>query len=265
MERALFVPSLDRLPSGPCEYDRLYFGNEFCERLLPASESLAGALDEADDRGWDFTLVTSFATDAGLDRMKPLFEALHARAPLSEVVVNDWGVLSFLQREFGDECFPLAAGRLLTKQARDPRLGKLAERVPAGAMQHLRMSNVDGPLLTKFLRSRGVVRAEFDNPLHGFERTAPGLPGSLYHPYMYLTTTRLCYASARKGSVRGRRTPGLCGLECRDRTFTLSHRRMPEDLLLHGNTIFVENRQLPTNLEAMHIDRLVHMPDLPML
>ena len=264
MEKAVFISNLRRLPDSTSGYERLYFGNEFCERLLPSVAILESAVEEAAGRGLAFTLVTSFATDAGLDRMKPLFEALHRMDIPAEIVVNDWGVLGYLKRTFADNCLPLAAGRLLTKQARDPRLGKLAETVPDRAMAHFRMSNVDGPRLAAFLRRMGVVRAEFDNPLHGLERQDPDLPGSIYHPYLYLTTTRLCYATARKGGQRGQRTPGLCAMECRDRTFSLTHRKMPADLLLHGNTIFLENRQLPVNLEQLRVDRLVYQPDVPM-
>ena len=41
MERALFIAKQKNLKYLTADYQRVYFGNEFCERLLPGPETLS--------------------------------------------------------------------------------------------------------------------------------------------------------------------------------------------------------------------------------
>jgi hypothetical protein len=55
-----------------------------------------------------------------------------------------------------------------------------------------------------------------------------------------------------------------CGRECEGITFKLRHNDMPVELILKGNTYFFVNDQLPPDLAALRIDRLVHEVVLPL-
>src|SRR5437867_11785146 len=59
---------------GPVQFTRCAFGNEFCEHLLPSAESLAAAVSAARVRGLQFTFLTPYVSDAGIRRLRPLFE-----------------------------------------------------------------------------------------------------------------------------------------------------------------------------------------------
>ncbi len=261
MERAVLIPKLQALDALDEPYDRLYFGCEFCERLLPDRAKLERALEFARGRGMAFTFVTPYVTDAGADKLVELLPWLADQAPDAEIVVNDWGVLHFLSSR--GLPFSIALGRLLTKQKRGPRLLRLKDKLPAKAFEHFKRSNVDVPRLKAFLQSLGVRRYELDNLPQGIARD-PSMPASLYYPYLYVTTTRLCLTNSCDRRERPLREIFPCGRECQKFTFTLTHKDMPVELLLRGNTQFYVNDRLPDNLEELGVDRLVFEPDLPL-
>lgn len=263
MEKALHLTHLDNPPAIGKPYSRLYFGNEFCERLLPDAETLKRAIKLTDKSRIGFTLVTPFLTEAGMNRLVPLLQVLEEERPDSEIVINDWGLLRLLREETACAPFALAIGRLLTKQARDPRLSRSQKTLSPGAMDHFRRSNVDVPVVTDFLLENRVTRVEFDNPFHGIERDSPRIPASLYSPYVYLTTTRICTSNPRCRPGETGRFVMPCNRECRGHASRLRHKRFPVDLLLKGNTIFFRNDVLPRNLDALNVDRVVYQPELP--
>jgi len=244
-------------------YDRLYFGHEFCERLLPGPEDVRRALEIAAETDMAFTLVTPYMSDGGMDSLAALLEVLLRHAPGSEIVLNDWGTLVLLREVDASGRLLPVLGRLLTKQARDPRLHRAADTLSSGAMDHFKRTNVDTPMLTRFLREQGVTRVELDNPEHGIERDDPAIPASLYTPFVYLTTTRVCVTNSRFEPSASRRVVMPCAFECRTASYRLRHERMPCDLQAKGNTIFVRNDVLPTNLAAVNVDRIVHQLSLP--
>ena len=262
IERAAYHTRLEALLAytGPCE--RLYFGHEFCQRLLPSPLEANRAYEHARTCDKGFTLVTPFVTNAGLARVRLLLTSLLATAAGDpfEVVVNDWGVLHLLHREHPE--LPLALGRLLTKQKRGPRIMNMADVLPAGAWDHFQRANSDVPHLSRFLESQGVARVELDNLLQGISRSG-GLTASLWYPFLYITTTRLCLLMSGDRPEKNLRSLGTCGRECRTYRVTLTHKDMPVPILVQGNTQFFRNDRLPEDLAALNISRLVFAPDIP--
>jgi hypothetical protein len=108
-------PSADGLAARPV--GRLHVGNEFCERLIPSPTLMKRAIALADAAGLALTLATPSVPDAGLARLRQLFRLLPEG---SEAVVNDYGVLRLLAREF--PALEPVAGRQLCKMIKDPRL-----------------------------------------------------------------------------------------------------------------------------------------------
>ena len=254
MERAALISNLESLPLITPPHERLYFGPEFCQYLLPSSSELKEALNFAQKKNLSFTLVTPFVTDEGLKKLIPLWEVLKDwKKP--EVVVNDWGVLSFLQENYPE--FSLVLGRLLSKQKRGPRLLNIKDRIPREMWAHFQRSYLDLPLVQDFLSQRGIRRVELDNLLQGIKRD-PEIPTSLYYPYAYVTTTRMCLTNACDQRIQPLRSIFPCHKECRIYTFRLIHRNMPVSLFIKGNTQFFRNDQIPPNLSELGIDRLVH-------
>lgn len=259
METATFVSHVKNLSLVDADADGLYFGNEFCQRLIPSAKELERALEAAEGKG--FTFVTPYATDEGLERLQPALEFLAEAREDSEVVVNDWGVLALVRREF--PAFVPVLGRLLTKQKRGPRIMMVTQNVPESMVDHFRQSNIDVPVIQDFLRSQGIARVELDNLLQGVVRHS-SLAASLYYPYAYISTTRLCLTSCCDRRTTSLREITSCGKECHKFTFKLSHAGMPVTVLLKGNAQFFRNDKLPDNLAELGVDRLVYEPEIPM-
>ncbi len=228
---ALHVPDrarLDRLASGDSDLgdlpgadriDRLHFGVEFCEHLLPSSEDVSAAAAFAEARGWGFTLLTPYGTD----RMVDAVCALVADAPRPlEVVVNDWGVLHRL-RGLDVE---ITVGRGLNRMIRDPR-------VPDVGPEHLggdappdswRRSSADSSTFRALLETLGVARVETDVPLQGPPPPPPAdaLRTTLHLPWGMVASGRICLVNAlgKPPSVR-LTAPMACNAPCRKYTIEL--------------------------------------------
>jgi len=259
MEYAVFISKVENLKYCEQSFTRLYFGNEFCQHLLPTQQELEDALDFA--CSLDFTLVTPYVTDEGLAKLRFLFDLVSQRRPESEVVFNDWGVFSILREQY--RSFEPVMGRLLNKMKRGPRLTTVMDRIPQATMEYFRSSNLSVPLFRRFLRENGVRRVEFDNVLQGIDFDFEGMELSLYMPFAYVTTTRACLVNACD-IPEERELVGIfpCQRECQKYTFYLKSEVMPVNLVRMGNTLFFKNEEIPQDLSR--VSRTVIEPEIPM-
>jgi hypothetical protein len=259
MEFAIFLSQRDELDFVDESFSRVYFGNEFCQELIPSLEDLERVLQTLS--GLEFTLVTPFVTDEGLVRLSALFDRLSQDKRDTEVVFNDWGVFHLLKKSHSN--LQPVMGRLLNKMKRDPRIGKLLHLLPGEDISYFKSSNLTLKIFRDFLTASGVRRVEFDNLIQGFDLDYDGVDLSLYLPFAYVTTTRYCLANAcdisqKKGVV------GIfpCKKECQRYTFFLKHKVMPVTLLRKGNTLFFKNETIPENIGTF--SRIVIEPKVPM-
>lgn len=264
MEQAVFISRIENLSYCTPQFTRLYFGNEFCEQLIPSVTELRQVLDFVGEKGLDFTLVSPYATEKTLPGLEKLFREVAQRKPGSEVVFNDYGVLRILNSRYR-ELEPVM-GRLLHKMKRGPRLMTVISKLPLTTVEYFRSTNLTVPILVEFLNQHGVKRVELDNLLQGFDFSlSDNLGGSLYFPYAYVSTTRFCL-TANCDVPEKEEIIGIfpCHRECRHYTFYLRSEVMPVVLVRKGNTIFFENDVLPDGLEGRGINRMVTEPEIPM-
>jgi len=261
MEQAIFISKTENLKYVNSKYTRLYFGNEFCQHLIPSLEDFSVIMDFVLRHNMQFSLVTPYVTNKGIEILRPLLEYATRSISSAEIVINDWGLFRVVRDEFNG--LNLVLGRLLTKQKRGPRILNLKEIVPKTMIQHFKESNIDVPTLSDFLINNGINRVELDNLLQGIARQAPSLKASLYFPFSYVTTTRFCLTATSERKVRPLRSISDCNKECQRYTFRLRHKNMPVDLFLKGNTQFFKNERLPDNLDDLNVDRIVYEPEIP--
>ncbi|MFA5039288.1 MAG: hypothetical protein WC732_06370 [Candidatus Omnitrophota bacterium] len=273
VEKALF----ENTPKPPVkDIDRLYFGNEFCEGLIPGLSVVKARQAFAQRSGKPLTFVTPYVTDKGLTRLYGIFKYLN-KLDKVEVVFNDWGVFSMLREEFSN-LVPVM-GRLLTRQRRDPRIlrilagkqkrilvedkGKRVLLAPKPAPETLlsyhRSCGINAPWFQDFLLSRGIRRVEVDNLLWGMDlKLKPGMSLSVYYPFGYISTGRQC----PKFSLRF----GPCARQCQRYCFRFRDASLPVPFYGIGGTLFYQYDQLPLDrLKALNNPglRLVRQSRLP--
>ena len=266
MEQALYITTIDNLRRyWSDDFNRIYFGQEFCQRLLPAPETVRAAGVFARAHAVPLTLVTPYVTDAGLSAVERVLAVYADSGSGTEVVCNDWGVLHLLRRDFAG--LEPVLGRLLNKQKRGPRIMNIIDKVPSPTRDYYRRSNLDVPAAVSFLRRQGISRVEFDNLLQGldFSGADPAVRRSLYLPFAFVSSTRFCL-TALADSEADETTVGVlpCSQPCQRYGFTLVNPVMRVPLLRRGNTVFVINDRIPEAVVQGEVDRLVIQPEIPL-
>jgi hypothetical protein len=244
------------------------FGTEFCEHLLPTPEALAAARDAARARGLGFTFLTPYVSNAGLARLRELFRLLDS----AEVVFSDWGVLNVLRREL-PHLVPIQ-GRLLDKSLRDPRVMGVYASAPAqpATLSVLQRSNLDNESYRNLLERLGVAGVEFDNLPQGTDLSfaSNGLGVSVWFPFGFIATARVCMAAGLHHRKPDKFTPGApCRHECQTHLVEYTYTNSPflenrdQKFYLKGNTYFYAHTEAMLGiLRDTRVTRLIFQPHL---
>jgi hypothetical protein len=258
MEKALYITEYGYLNCYNFEYKRIYFGNEFCERLIPSPDELKMILGFAQDNLLDFSLITGFITDGIMEQLEGLLETLFKIKPDSEIIINDWGLLKIVRKYQ----FSLALGRLLTRQKKGPQVLRILDGLPEETLEYLRSGCINRYFIN-FLKDRGINRIEVDNLFQGVKFENAGINISLYFPYGYITTSRFCFSNPRNRKAGNSLGIYLCRKECRNGHFILRNPDMPVPLTIKGNTVFFENKKIQLPDHGNMVDRIIYQPRIP--
>jgi hypothetical protein len=259
---------------GDVAFTRVAFGTEFCENLIPGPASVREIVDAARARGLALTFLTPYVGNQGLERLKQVLPLVEG-----EVVFNDWGVLNLLRREF-PRLKPVQ-GRLLNKSLRDPRItplwGATAQAAPGESVEALRRGNLDNPSYTNFLLRMGVDAVELDNLPQGTDLSFAerGMRVSVYLPFGFISTARVCMAAALHYRKEEKFQPGApCRHECQTHLVNFTYTNSPfqnrdQQFLLKGNTYFYPHTDpmlgaLAAQARTGWINRVVYQPSVPM-
>lgn len=287
MERTLFITKVNQLKYVNNGYTRLYYGNEFCERLIPTVTHLKQVLSYVNKNKLSFSLVTPYVTN-GLKRLNLLFELLKDSEICCEIVINDWGILNVLNSKYPN--LTPVLGRLLTKQKRGPGLTTLLKRktspqlikdrqnpklrhlvfqkkLPLDLDPYYKGSNASSvPIIHNFLIKQGIRRIELDNTVQGLFLELPvgKICASVYLPYVYITTTFFCPTAGCDLNKKSLLKIKPCSKQCQRYIFKLRHKTMPKLIYLKGNTQFYKNTKTHfKEWEKLGIDRVVYEPEIP--
>lgn len=216
---------------------RIYFGNEFCEELLPSLKGVRRIAAWASTTGMELTLVTQTFSDSGIKQLRRLLSDL---PPVSEVVVNDWGVMRLIHNEFPK--LEAVAGRQLCKMIKDPRL-------PSSELARLNPPSVV-PELLGLLEKLEVRRIEYDVPPYSeVDDFKPnGMNVSVHAPYGYTLKGRICKIGSLHLKREDKFAPmSVCRKECLTYIGELRRPTKKDGHDLHtfqrGNTLFYRYSQ----------------------
>ena len=281
MEKAIYISSIKNLKYfNKVEYQRIYFGAEFCQNLIPDLKDIGKILTFAVKNKVKFSLITPLVTDNGLRKLNEAFSYLKKNNVECEIIVNDWGVLECLHAEF-NKYFKLALGRLLVRQQRDPSMKIVLEKQPPYATRDektgkisivihkppgelyqkgMRASYVNSSLLQDFLSKFGIERLELNNVIQGLYLEGIRFKKSIYTPYVNISTTRFCPMESKLQKLY---RINVCHKECRRHYYRMRSRKMPMAIYKRGNATFYKNPLDSDSLEKNGIDRIVFQPELP--
>lgn len=279
---------------------RIYFGTEFCEKLIPNIEDLKKVLDIIYRNNLEFTLLTPQVTEEGLKKIDILLHFLNQQHKMFEVVINDFGVLNLISRKYRSNLKPVL-GRLQNKMKRMPCfarhwqsdlipshsdfiLGKQKEKfferkgyhsmfnLSAGQKNALRKSNIGCIWYREFLKSLNIKRVEYDIIPQGIidNLNVFSIKGSFYYPWCYITSSRVCKIASL--NVTDRKKFALnpdCNKECQ-RYYEVWKTDLPlakKNIFSVGNTVLMKS-EITSNVIDYYFskgfDRIVFQPKLPL-
>jgi hypothetical protein len=220
---------------------RIYVGDEFCIHRLPHIDELDAVCRSANAISGGLTFLTPPLTDEGMEKCAAAFDYFKENAPQAEVVVNDWGVLVFLQQHY--PLFRLSLGRLLNRGFKDPRLRnpEEASRFSAETAELFNTCTFDVKEFAEKMQELKVKRLERDLLPYG-DAEIPnhdGLESSVYFPFGYVSTGRLCWmASFNASAARKYSISDGCRQPCNTMSLKLNRAGTNLQLFQAGNTIF---------------------------
>jgi len=237
MENAIIINQSEDLKFWSKEYTRIYFGNEFCPRLFPGKDEISVLLKFIKDKKLKLTLLTSWLDSLSLESSKEMVGFVMSKKILTEVVVNGYGFLYYLNRKYPS--LKIVMGRAITWLT--PELS-----------------------INNFFSKMGVERIEYDN-LETMPKNQTIGKISYYYPYSMLAASRYCPVAGifeNKSENYGIRR---CFKEClRVGELRVKSAVSSKSILLRGNTLFLENKVDLKVLDGKYIDRLVFQPRLPL-
>ncbi|MDK2820042.1 MAG: hypothetical protein PWP31_7 [Clostridia bacterium] len=260
---------------GEINFNQLYFGQEFCERILPKKKDIIDALNFAHSNNMQFTFITPYVTETGLIKLQQLFIELVKIKSDCEIVINDWGVLYLIFNEFPS--FTPILGRLLNKMWRDPRIksylkGKNSDKI----LKTYQGCGLAAPGMKKLLNKFNIKRIEIDNLIHGVNENISdwGYQISMYVPYGCITTGRMCILGSwgleKKDKFKA--TSKFCSQQCRFYSLNLYDQNKEVkntkdwEIIQKGNTIFYKQLEPMlknglTQAGSLGVDRIIYQFD----
>jgi len=221
--------------------NRIYLGDEFCPHRFSNLNFMREISRFANENRLELTILTPVLTDREMERYIPLFDYLNEFHPNMEVVGNDIGVILFLKENFPR--FRLAAGRLLNKAFKDPRLTDAT-----GLSSHSREAETlldectfDNEEFHEIMAKLEVERLERDLLPYGKSdiEMISGMKTSVYLPFGSITSGRICWISTFNQPEGSWFMPqDVCARPCDELTFDLNNDNFTFQVVQSGNTVF---------------------------
>lgn len=245
--------------------DRIRFGPEFCEILMPSLDCLKKSHDLTLKNGKDFALVSPKLSNQGLERIESFLKFLDQKGNVS-VVFNDLGLLPILERFRNLK--PHMGRQLVYIPARCPWpeitvggfLKRKLSKITLSKIFYQTSLNYD--LTTHFFQIYGVKSADVDWIPKCFPYyrhiVESGFNLSLYLYLVPVTITRKCHTARLLGEKEWRK----CSRKCKTNFFILERDDLEIKLFLLGNTVFKMIKPKRSDLKKM--SRLVSEIVIPL-
>lgn len=260
IEKAKLIHNISKL--NLCgKFDRIYFGDEFCENKMPSLKDLKFL--QKNITGKKITVVFSYISQSNFKKILPLLKFIYEHnLTFDEVVFNDWGFFYFLRKHYPG--IKLVLGRLLTKQktdpfARDIILNKqkivsskqkvfVPKKISEDTFEYFSQSLINSLIFQKFMIKNNIIRVELDNLSWNMDIKLPkNIKTSVYFPYIKISTTKYC---GQLNMIKNN-----CSKQCEKSDIILKKYRTKFNYIIKGNTVFYKNTKI-SNIDFA--DRVVY-------
>ncbi len=260
MEYSVMLSSLEAFENISESYARVYFGNAFCPNLQCNLESIKRLVEKCEVNKKELTLVTSYMTEESMERLDRVLAYLRSCEKKYEIVVNDWGLLYFINSRYFNT-FNLILGRLLNKIKKTPLMLNIFEKLNVDSQLALQTASSNFPGVWELYRKYGIRKVEFENILqeNRFSKDFP-LEKTLLYPYVFISNSRKCitdyiFQAQDEYDIKS------CKKCCEDMEINLFNKVMCRDVVLKGCTYFYMNIRLPANVEEY--SRIIVQDNVP--
>lgn len=224
------------------EIESVYCGSYFCDQYFvnTPEKHWAAVQNQAQKHNAGMTLVIPMPGQAMLHELKKKALEIIEKYPISEIVVNDYGMYSWLSsRNTG---FPIWFGRMLSKDIRDPRY----TLSPSSIKLHERASQ-EGVM---GLHPYGV-EADLTEAVSHMEKTDL-CRLALHTSLAYLTTGRICeFASIGTDICRKFRPAMQCKRQCE--AYWTAYQRSGINYYKFGRAVYTPGLEIPVEWKHMPI------------
>ena len=178
---------------GDADIEYLYYGSEFCENLLPDWDSILEILKLCDKEKLELVFVTPMVSDFGIKKIDILIDRILSFRKQISVVVNDYGVLELIKSKCNDN-IKCIAGRVLDKTSHDSRADSrsIEDYYGKNGIRFAKTPGIISKASMRVLGKYGIDRFEFDMPKTGLDFGDEVINCSVYWPFNYITTGRIC-------------------------------------------------------------------------
>ncbi|MGM5482210.1 MAG: radical SAM protein [Nanobdellota archaeon] len=199
--------------------DRVYFGSEFCERLLPSN----AMLKKVKEKNEKITFVTPPLTDIGIEKVLDLINVLDTK---DEIMINDWGLYETIKKKDN----PLIFGRILGAEIlKKPR--EYLEILPGRQFIEIDSKN------------RHNIDSENEKLFRFSYNMLPAVAG----------VTRRCPFNQNSRPLD---KFSMCNYECKNNPSIIKNQYLNKFFFLEGNKILEMNNPLPINFSLF--ERIVY-------
>ena len=238
MEKAVYFKDINALEAvNMDEIDRFYFGEEFCERLLPGNKELREVINKARKSNKSISLLIPPLFETGLKKAKSLINLLDSS---SEIIVNDYGALNLVANEFNN---PIVIGRVMGRNI----------------IQALNIFNNNEVLVREYIRLLGDGIKGIDVDYFNANTINPVLTKildiSFYRGPFFWTMTRRC--AFNKNAVSLNKFIA-CKKECLKTKAIIKNTAVNKKFLLEGNKIIDIEKTVRKNINYGLFKRIVY-------
>ena len=241
-----------KLSEIPASCQRIYFGHETCEKLLPSFNEIQNLLEIAEKRQIELTFVTPFLSERGLEKVVLFLEHLKTVIPqIIEIVTPDWGLIHWIAtNKMG---IPVVS-RFMVGQQLDFRLVeniKLPEMI-----NHLSSCTLMKDKTMEMFHRLGVNRFELSNVFQPIVLTdEKKYHYSLHVPFVPLTIFRSCPENMDFNCLR----KNCNAYNCNHNKQKWLSNHLQHDIYCLDNALYYSNPSIEYQLKMnKQIDRIVY-------